>query len=96
MRVDSVFYIRADEELSAGIGYRIKALNTVLTANDKSAELGFYYYDRGSPVFVSVKNNFDSKKVLLKIGTGYPINEKVSLVIHYSTNDLFVGFRRIL
>ncbi len=105
IRVDSVFYLQASkgedfESIGVGLGYRIKSLNLVATFNvendERAAEFHAMYYDRGMPVFLSIKQNIDTNQFSAKIGTGYPINEKVSLITHISERGLFVGVRRIL
>lgn len=106
VRIDSVFYLQANksrdvESVGVGVGYKIKSLNMVLTLNSEgentNAQFNAMYYDRGMPYFVGVKQSLDAdKKISFKIGLGYPINEKVSIVTHYSESGLFLGIRRWL
>ena len=103
VRVDGPYYISGSkgdnhEYAGVGIGYKIKALNMVITASTgsvKSLEFHAMYNDRGIPVFISFGQS-DKRKVLYKIGVGYPINEKVGLIVHHSDKGLFVGVRRWL
>ena len=104
MRVDSVFYVKAkaSEDVASfglGIGYTLSNYEAALTynktlANNYTTIAELNYYDvNNMSYFTSIDYNND-KKLSYKIGVGYPINEKVSIIAHYSNDGVFFGFRR--
>lgn len=83
-----------------GLGFEYRSLLTTLAINSEtdniiSADLQANYYDKGVSYFVGIKQRVNKEKdINYKIGVGYPVNSKLSLVTHYSKQGLFFGVRR--
>ena len=104
MRVDSVFYVKANASegiasFGLGIGYTLNNYEAALTynktlANNYTTIAELNYCDVNSMSYFTSINYSNDKELGYKIGVGYPINEKVSIIAHYSNDGVFFGLRR--
>ena len=104
VRVKSVLILQTErdrdlESIGAGIGYRIKYFRLAAIVNQTSrenfnVELKAGYYDRGIPYHIGISQDLTTKELDYKVGVGYPINEKVNLMLNYSNKRLFLGVRQ--
>lgn len=105
VKLEGIVYAQAEkysdtDSFGAGVGYDFGALNTTLIVSKVKDErtviktqLQAIYYDVKFSYSIAIDYDSDNK-VGYKVGCGYNLNEKVSAVINYSDNGLFVGMRK--
>ena len=105
IRVKSIVYIKAVkgvdfESYGAGLGFTKKNYTAVLSVNivadDYSVDLYAGYYDIGKMSYFVNISRTALGRTGYKLGLGYGLNEKVSLVTSYSNGGVFFGIRRWL
>lgn len=108
VNIESVLYLKAAkglalESVGVGIGFTEKSYSVVLSSNyldeeveDFNVDVSVSYYDIGKVSYFANINRSGLGKTGYKIGVGYSINERVSLVVNYSDKGVFFGIRRWL
>ena len=105
LKIDDAFYFHAESgfEYAAyglGVGFEHKGYSAILTFNQKImieheylVDLQLNYYDvKNLSYFAGV--NATKSNVGYKIGVGYQVNEKTSLLTHYGDRGLYFGIRK--
>ena len=108
IRIKSVIYVQAAkgelfQSAGVGIGFSKKNYSFMFSVNaletdikDYSAELQINYYDVGRMSYFASVSQAQINGIGYRLGVGYALSEKISVITHYSNNGIFLGFRKWL